>query len=451
MPDNSQQAPRRQFIRGLGAAGLVGLAGCTGQNSDGNGTDTGNGGGGGSNTDGGGGGGGGGTTKIKFVAPGYSGVFSEDIVPMFNEDVSGVEATTQTTTAESSSTRKYFVNQFVSQSSDFDNGMMDVIWPAEFAKNNWIEPVNDPQNHTDAMLDTPVDAVTIDGSLVGMPLFTDANAFYYRSDKLEEYGYEPPKTYMEVVNIAQDILKRDDEINNGYIWQGGANEGLTIMWLNWLWGMGGGVRKDGKLVVNSEKGVRALAHARALIHDYGVTPESVPASSTDQNRQTFQQGNTLFMRNWPYAVGLMNAEDSPVQGKFDVVKMPKAEGHPDANNSCLGGWNVFINRYSDNKEAAQRFASYMASKKVQKRLALEHNYLPVRKDIYNEENFQKNPLLETFYGALQQTSARPASPQYTTFSSIVFNEANKALIKEKTPQEALDDAQAKIDRQVNNA
>jgi multiple sugar transport system substrate-binding protein len=147
----------------------------------------------------------------------------------------------------------------------------------------------------------------------------------------------------------------------------------------------------------------------------------------------------------------MNADSSPIQGKFDVAKMPKQEGHPDANNSCLGGWNIFINKYSSNMQAAQRFASYMASEKVQKRLALEHNYLPVRKDIYNEENFEENPLLETFYGALQQTSARPASTKYTTFSSIVFTEANKALIKDKSPQKALDDAQSKIDSKVNNA
>ncbi|WP_255197708.1 ABC transporter substrate-binding protein [Halorarius litoreus] len=431
-------------------AGIAGLAGCTGGGGDGGD------GGGGDGGDGGGGdggdGGGGGTTDIKFIAPGYSGVFSDDIVPMFNEDVSGVEANTQTTTAESSSTRKYFVNQFVSQSSDFDNGMMDVIWPAEFAQNEWIEPIADPENRTDAMLETPVDAATVDGTLVGMPLFTDANGFYYRSDKLEEYGYdEPPSTYMEVVEIAQDILEQDDEIQNGYIWQGGPNEGLTIMWLNWLWGMGGSVQKDGKLVVNSKKGVEALTHARDLITKYDVTPDSVPASSTDQNRQTFQQGKTLFMRNWPYAVGLMDADDSPVQGKFDVTTMPKQEGHPDANNSCLGGWNIFINRYSGNKEAAQRFASYMASEKVQTRLAVEHNYLPVRKSVYNEENYEKNPQLKTFKDITAQTSARPSTPKYTTFSSILFTEANKALVGDKSPQKALDDAQSKIDSEVNNA
>jgi multiple sugar transport system substrate-binding protein len=308
--------------------------------------------------------------------------------------------------------------------------------------------VSDPEGHTDNMLSTPVEAATIDGTLYGMPMFTDANAFYYRSDKLEEYGHEVPTTYQEVIDVAQDVLERDDEITNGYIWQGGANEGLTIMWLNWLWGMGGSVRQDGDLVVNTEEGVMALQHAVDLIHEHEVTPESIPASGTDGNRQTFQQGNTLFMRNWPYAVSLFQ-DDTPVTGNFDVAEMPKAEGNPDANNSCLGGWSIFINANSENVEAANQFASYMASLEAQETLALEQSRLPVRQELYADEYFEQAPLLETFANVLEQTQARPATAQYSTFSEIVYTQCNRALVQSASPQEALDTAQEEIDQEIN--
>jgi len=460
-------AERRRFIKALTAGGGAAmLAGCTGGGNGGDGGGNGDGGGsgdgggngdgggsgdGGDGGDGGGDGGGMSPTEVSFVHISSFGGEAQQLGPTFNEQSENVTVEATGTPSESTTTRQYYVNQFVAQSSDFDVGMMDVIWPAEFVGNGWAAEVSDPEGHTDAMLSTPVEAATIDGTLYGMPIFTDANAFYYRSDKLEEYGHDVPQTYQEVVDVAQDVLDQDDEIENGYIWQGGANEGLTIMWLNWLWGMGGGVRgDDGNLVVNTEEGIAALQHAVDLIHEYGVTPESIPASGTDGNRQTFQQGNTLFMRNWPYAVSLFQ-DDTPVTDKFDVAQMPKAEGNPDANNSCLGGWSVFINEYSENKEAANQFASFMASKETQETMALEFSRLPVRSDLYTDEYFSQAPLLETFAEVLEQTSARPATPKYSTFSEIVYTECNKALVQSKTPEEALNTAQDQIDQNVNNA
>ena len=438
---------RRQFVKALGAGGAFLLAGCSGgntanagKNSKGNGSKT--------NKQGGSGGS---ATNLKFVHTSSFTPSAEDLVPKFNGSQSDVQVKATATPAESSSTHKYFLNQFISQSSDFDLGEMDVIWPAEFATHKWISPVKDSNGYTDKMLKTPVDAATIDGTLYGMPLFTDCNCLYYRKDILDKHDYKPPKTYQDLVDQTQDILKKEDSINNGYIWQGGTNEGGTIMWLNWLWGMGGTVNQGGKLKVNTDLGVKALQHEVDLVHKYKVSPQSVASGKTDENRQTFQQGHTLFMRNWTYAYDRMNEDGSPVKDKFGVAPMPKAKGHSDAKNSCLGGWNIFINKYSKNGDAAQKFANYMATKKAQAELATNFSLLPVRKDIYSKEYYDKAPQIKTFKEIAQQTSARPATSKYPTFSKIVYTEVNKALVKSKSPQKALDSAQKKIDKQVNNA
>ncbi|WP_276274019.1 ABC transporter substrate-binding protein [Haloarcula litorea] len=461
MSDERSGKRRRQFITTMAGGGIALLAGCGGDG--GSGGDGGDGGGGdggdGGSGDGGGGDGSdgsdgsGGSQTLNYVYPGYFSNDAKSLVPMFEESHGSITVESQQTPSNASSTRQYYVNQFVSGASSFDVGNMDVIWPAEFAQNGWAAEVSDPEGHTENMLQTPIDSVTVDGTIYGMPIHTDANALYYRTDLLEEYGYsEPPTTYMELVNMAQDIKDQHDSDLNGYIWQGGANEGLTIMWLNWLWGMGGSVRDgNGNLVVNTDNGIAALQHAVDLIHEYEVTPESIPASSTDQNRQTFQQGNTIFMRNWPYAVALMNEDGSAVQDKFDVAPMPKAEGHPDAENSCLGGWNLFINANAESPDAAQEFASYMASMEAQETMALEHSRLPVRQELYADEYFEQAPHLETFATIVDQTSARPATPQYSTFSEIVYSNCNAALVQEKSPEQALNDAQEEIDSEVNNA
>ncbi|MXV61874.1 extracellular solute-binding protein [Natronorubrum sp. JWXQ-INN-674] len=386
---------------------------------------------------------------LRYLYPGYFESDAKAQIPLF-EDESGITVTDEQTPAHATGTRKTYTTLFDHDETQFDVGHMDVIWPTYFSENEWAEPVDDRENYTDDMIKVQVDTVTVDGELRAMPIHTDANVLYYREDKLEEYGYSaPPKTDSELVDIAQDILDRDDEIEHGFIWQGGQNEGLTIMWLNWLWGRNGDLVDGDDIVVDTKAGVDALRHAVNLIHVYDVTPESVTHSSTDKNRKTFQTGNTLFMRNWPYAVSRLD-DGTPVSDDFSVAPLPVHEEHPDANNACLGGWNLFINPESDQKAAAQEFLEWMASEEVQRRLALDHSRLPVRKSVYDDEDVREEfETLDVFEQALEQSQSRPSITQYPRFSEIVFTECNAALCQEKTPSQALSDAQSKIDMEVN--
>lgn len=460
MRSNNKPITRRRILEGIAVASGTALAGCTGgdtSSSDGGeATES------GSDEE---------STEVdygsdeeisgelNFVHIASFEPSGQDFAEAFNANT-GATLQTQGTPAESSSTREYYINQLAAQSGSFDVGMMDVVWPAEFVGAGWATEVSDPEGHMNSMLSTPVEAVTIEGSTYGMPMYTDANGFYYRSDWLNQLGYEePPSTYSEVVTIAQEAKDQIDACENGYIWQGGSNEGLTIMWLNWLWGFGGSIRDgNGNLVVDSEEGIRALQHAVDLIYDHEVTPESIPSSGTDGNRQTFQQGGTMFMRNWPYAYSLFQGqedEETPVTDTFDVTTMPKAEGNPDANNSCLGGWSLFVNNFSENGAAAQELSNYIGSLEAQEILSGEHGRLPVRQELYEDSywadsDFDKPGNLDIFSKILQETSARPATAQYSQFSNLVYTECNRALTQTKTPEEALTDAQAQIDSEINN-
>lgn len=429
---------RRQIIKGAAAGSTALVAGCLGggsNNGSGNGSTSG---------------------STKFVHISSFEPSAKDFKKAYDKKTDAT-LKIQSTPAESSSSREYYVNQFVAQSSTFDVGMMDVIWPAEFVNAGWAAKIKDSKNHTDAMLKTPVETATIDGSLYGMPMFTDANALYYRTDLLKAAGYDkPPSTYMELVSMAQDIMNQSNKDLNGYIWQGGATEGLTIMWLNWLWGMGGTVQGDnGNLVVNSEKGVQALQHAVDLIYKHKITPEATASSGTDGNRQTFQQGKTIFMRNWPYAYALFQ-DKTPVTDKFAVATMPKAEGHKNAKNSCIGGWSLFINSFSKNGAAAQKLANYIGTAEAQEKLAVDRSRLPVRTELYEDAYWKKSDndkpaFLDRFGEILNQTSARPAIANYSQWSNIVYTECNKALTQQKSPQKALDDAQKQIDNDINKS
>lgn len=432
---------RRAVLAGLATGAGVALAGC----SQGTGSET--------------------TTTATPSVTFQHVPFNADMTPLkseFNEAHPNVDLTLTLQDSGSTSDHDHYVNKFVSGSTEFDAGMMDVVWPKEFAESGWLEPIADSKNRTEKMVSTQVDAVTIDGTLYGMPIFTDANGLYYRTDLLEKGGYDsPPETYTEMRNMIETIDDAVDRDLNGYLFHGAKGEGLTISWFSFLWALDGSARDDdGDLKVNSSKGVDALRTMYDFIYEHGVTPETVVNNGIDGSRTVFQKGDTIFMSNWPYARGIYQS-DTPVTGKFDVASKPSVEGYTDVDNSCLGGWALFISDFSQNKAAAQKLADWFGSKEAQELLPTTYSFLPAREELYEDGYWAdrttttsgsgKPELLEVFGKLRNETNARPATTQYATFSRLLYTQCHKALSDEKGVQEALDDAQADIDEEINDA
>jgi trehalose/maltose transport system substrate-binding protein len=102
---------------------------------------------------------------------------------------------------ESATDRLAIYNQQLgAQSSDNDIFQIDIIWPGIVAQH--AVDLN-PTLSELATLHFPalVENNTVNGALVGMPWYTDAGLLYYRSDLLEEYGFEnPPETWPSLSN-----------------------------------------------------------------------------------------------------------------------------------------------------------------------------------------------------------------------------------------------------------
>ena len=84
----------------------------------------------------------------------------------------------------------------------------DVIWPAQFAASGFILDLSDrfTADMRERYLDGPLEAVTYEGKIYGVPWFTDAGMFYYRKDLLEQSGFsEPPKTWAEMKEMAGKV------------------------------------------------------------------------------------------------------------------------------------------------------------------------------------------------------------------------------------------------------
>src|SRR5690606_35068293 len=83
---------------------------------------------------------------------------------------------------------------------------------------------------------------------------------------------------------------------------------------------------DGDALPDRDAAVRALASLRDAITS-GISPRAVLAWQEEQTRFAFQNGDAVFMRNWPYAYPLMqDPAQAAVAGRFAVAPMPAGPG-----------------------------------------------------------------------------------------------------------------------------
>ena len=111
--------------------------------------------------------------------------------------------------------------------------------------------------------------------------------------------------------------------NDGIVYQGAPYEGLTCDFLEIAFAAGGQVlSEDGKTaVIDSPENVAALQFMVDGVED-GTAANGVTTYMEEESRRYFESGKATFMRNWPYAYALGQAEGSQVKGKFDRHAVP---------------------------------------------------------------------------------------------------------------------------------
>jgi trehalose/maltose transport system substrate-binding protein len=285
---------------------------------------------------------------------------------------------------------------------------------------------------------------TVDGRLVGLPWFTDGGLLYYRTDLLEKYGFDgAPATWAELEEMAQTIQDGEQGEGNqdfwGFVWQGRAYEGLTCDALEWVYSSGGGtiVSPEKVITINNEAAAGALDMAAAWVGT--ISPPGVTGFQEEDSRAVFQSGNAAFMRNWPYAYSLAQAEDSPVAGLVDVGPLPGAEAGMSA--ATLGGWQMGVSAYSDNIEGAVEFAKWMASAEIQKERALANSNIPTKAALYEDADIAAAfPWMPNLLPVFQSAVARPSTasaPNYNEVSTIFFTNVAEVLNGNQTGEDAV--------------
>lgn len=339
-----------------------------------------------------------------------------------------------------------------SGASDLDVFRIDVIWPGILG-NHLIDLKPYSNGAEDAHFQPIIENNTYHGKLVGMPWYTDAGLLFYRTDLLEKHGEKAPETWSDLTATAKKIMEAERAAGNdkmwGFVYQAKAYEGLTCDALEWIDSFGGGaiVNAEGDITVNNEKAAKALTLAASWTGT--IAPDGVLSYMEEDARGVFQSGNSVFMRNWPYAWAMGQADDSPIKGKIGVMALPKG-GEDGKQTGTLGGWQMAVSKYSKNPEAAASLVMHLTSVKEQKRRALEGSFNPTIVSLYDDADVAAaNPFMvqlkDTFTNAVARPS-RATGGNYNKVSTAFFNAAHDVLSGKKEAAASLESLESKLKR-----
>ena len=346
----------------------------------------------------------------------------------------GIHVRIQHTPDDATQRHQLFVQWLNARAGEPDVLQLDVVWTPEFAAAGWIHSLDRWHPAASDFFPATIAANTWANSLFAMPWFMDVGMLYWRTDLFRA----PPATMNEMVVDIQRT--RAAGVPYGIVWQGARYEGLVTGFLEYLGAFGGRVMTDdGRVVVDSPEGIRALTFMRQLLTS-GATPAEVLTWHEEESRFAFQNGNAAFMRNWPYAVTIMNIpKDSRVAGKFAVAPMPGAPGG--VSTATLGGSALAINAFTEHPDAAWKLVEFLCAPDQMLERSRLGGY-PPRRALYDDPRLKDVIPIPVALARriVERAAARPATPIYSQLSELLQIDLHRALSGQVPPEQALHDA-----------
>jgi len=331
-------------------------------------------------------------------------------------------------------------------SGNMDIAYLDVVWPAEFAKNGMIISLDG--YYTDEiksnMLQGSLDQMSVNGSLYGLPFCNNGMFMFYNKTMLEQAGFDnPPETWDELMDMSRTMQEKGF-CKYGIAWPGLQAEGSICNMTTMLYSFGGAWTDDsGNFTFNSDAGVAAAAFMRDSITDGWADPSSVSYSDRDI-LDAFLAGDTAFVTNWSYALGVANdPAQSKVAGQVDVCLVPGANGIRSA--FVTGGGGLGILSTSKYPDYAWKYLELLAQHDVQAYACENYGIMPTLKSVFEDKDLQEQyEYLRLMYPQFAYPSSRPAVPNYSKWSNIVQVSLSSIIVGDADAKTGLDQAYEQV-------
>ena len=356
-----------------------------------------------------------------------------------------------------------------SKTGTYATSATDPMYYPLYAANKWVEPLdkylNDPKLtdpgwfQYDDIIKAWCEADSVNGKPYGIPFDGEVTVQVYRKDLYDAKGLKPATTYDELLANAK-ALNNPAERVNGLALRGFAGAGQNMyIYPSILRGFGGTWFQNGKVVVNSPEAVKALQWYVDALSNYA--PAAVRNWNWPDIADAFSQGTiATYIDAHSSAAVITNPEKSKVIGKVGYARWPK--GPAGKGVTSIWNWGFPINAALTEKQkrATWLFITWATSAETQARTSYKFAGPAKRSGVNRMSTWRSQEFAAAMQGAgynfipaslesLEQDTDvewRPRVPQWPAIGETMAVAIQAALVGQKTPKQALDEAQARIDQ-----
>jgi multiple sugar transport system substrate-binding protein len=311
----------------------------------------------------------------------------------------------------------------------------------------------DPIEDMEDLFPGLVQAVRFKNSLHAIPYRHASTGLHYNEEILAERGFKnPPKTVEELVEIAKKCTytRPNGTPVVGLILPGVAYPEVIAFARAWDADF---ITPDMKVVANSKEMVTALTVIRDM-YLAGAVPKNLTGMKTEDANTWMQTGRAAMAFSSMSRNGLYNdPAKSQVSGKIKTTFFPVAKellGKYPVAPTKVEFWSMAIPKNSKNKELAWKFIKIMSSKEATLAAALNGNG-PVRNSTYDDPrmNSSVSYAQDERKVLLVSRVPLPAFDNAAKAADFFKEEAESAVLGMKSPQRAMDDLTARVQKLIN--
>jgi multiple sugar transport system substrate-binding protein len=305
-----------------------------------------------------------------------------------------------------------------------------------------------PKDIANKYYDNLFETVKVNGRIYALPYNTDTRLVFYNKQMFAEAGIkEFPKTWDEMLAVADKLDKKE----------GGKYTRLAFLPVIGNFGFdtiayanGGGMfdnpMNPDKVLANRKENVEALDFMLKWVDRYGRDTVNAWKQSGSGANDPFISGKVAMFGNVCNYIATIKKYAPNME--YGAVALPKG---PSGKNpgAAGGGFVVEVPRGAQNIRESVEFVKFMTDDWATTKWALEQADVMINKNANENQELKKAPAWQSVIDLMKFTTVTRRHPYAPDAGSAMGKATDNVLtVGNQKPKEALDQAQASIEKMV---